>query len=631
MSGVLSVGITTRNRPAALRACLASLTVLGPLHPDILVFDDNCDVPVADQIADSAAEFATAPRVLRDTVQPGYIVGRNRLVAEATGEFVLLLDDDTRMLSASSVEQAIDVMRGDARVAAVAFAQAESDGSPWPARMQPSTAQVPTIVPSFIGFAHLLRRAVFMELGGYRESFEFYGEEKEFCLRLIEAGYQTIYLPHALIAHVIDPETRDRRRYLRFVARNDCLNSLYNDPIGRMAWTLPARYALYFRMRRVWKVRDPWGGWWLARDLVGRVGEIRTLRRPVSKRTLARWGELRAQAVAYDPPAAGRVLPNDGGQAATDANRLLSIGITTRNRPEALRACLASLPALGHLHPDVLVFDDNSDVPAAEQIADCAATGAMVPRVLRDTSQPGTASGRNRLVAQAGGAFVLLLDDDTRILSASSVDRAIAVLRADPRVGAVAFAQAEADGQPWPVQMQPSTAQVPSFVTAYIGFAHMVRRSTFLALSGYRESFQYQGEERDFCLRLLDAGYGTVYLPDALVAHVIDRGSRDSRRYLRLVSRNDCLNTLYNDPFGRVLWMLPARYARYFQMRRGWKIRDPWGGWWLARDLAGRVGEIRKLRRPVSRRTLARWRELRAQAVAYQAPSAGSARQAAAQ
>jgi hypothetical protein len=143
-----------------------------------------------------------------------------------------------------------------------------------------------------------------------------------------------------------------------------------------------------------------------------------------------------------------------------------------------------------------------------------------------------------------------------------------------------------------------------------------------LALSGYRESFQYQGEERDFCLRLLDAGYATVYLPDALVAHVIHRGSRDSRRYLRLVSRNDCLNTLYNDPLVRVVWMLPARYARYFQMRRGWKIRDPWGGWWLARDLIGRAREIRTLRRPVSKRTLARWRELRGQPVAYR-PSTG--------
>ena len=106
-----------------------------------------------------------------------------------------------------------------------------------------------------------------LAVGGYRESFEFYGEEKDFCLRLIEAGYRTVYLPDALVVHEPDQAGRSQQRYLRYVTRNDCLTALYNEPLRRLAWLLPARLALYFRMRRAWKTDDPWGWAWILREL----------------------------------------------------------------------------------------------------------------------------------------------------------------------------------------------------------------------------------------------------------------------------------------------------------------------------------------------------------------------------
>ena len=81
----------------------------------------------------------------------------------------------------------------------------------------------------------------------------------------------------------------------------------------------------------------------------------------------------------------------------------------------------------------------------------------------------------------------------------------------------------------------------------------------FLALGGYRESFVFYGEEKEYCLRLLDRGYRVVYLPDALVVHAQDAGGRTPQRYLRYVTRNDCLNALYNEPLWRAAWLVPAR------------------------------------------------------------------------
>lgn len=293
----LTIGITTKNRAAALARCLASLETLRPLTPEILVYDDGSE-PAA-----TAPDMPGLPvRFIRDPACSGYIVGRNRLVREAGAPFVLLLDDDTRVLSAESVERAIGVLERDPASGAVAFAQAEADGRPWPAAMQPSRADYPCVIPSFIGFAHLLRRDVFLRLGGYREEFIFHGEEKEYCLRLIESGHRTVYLPDALISHLPDPAGRSRLRYLRFVSRNDCLNALYNDPVPRVWWTLPARYGLYFRMRRSWKIRDPWGWLWLAREVARTAGAPAFRRTPVSRSTLKTWRTLRDEAPRYELP-----------------------------------------------------------------------------------------------------------------------------------------------------------------------------------------------------------------------------------------------------------------------------------------------------------------------------------------
>jgi GT2 family glycosyltransferase len=298
----LTVGITTRDRPAALRRCVQSLRHLARLDPELIVFDDASRQPAVEQLADLDAPGPL--RVLRDDAGSGYIAGRNRLVREAAAPFVLLLDDDTALLDDRSVEGGLAVLRGDSRVGAIAFAQARADGSPWPAAMQPAATASPAVIPAFIGFAHLVRRELFLELGGYRERFVFYGEEKELCIRLMDAGYRTVFLPSAYVVHDPDPGGRSSSRYLRYVVRNDCLNAMYNEPAHRMLWLLPARLTLYFVMRREWKVTDRFGWLWILRELVANAGPVFRERRPVAAGTRRRWAALRRQPEAYELPAA---------------------------------------------------------------------------------------------------------------------------------------------------------------------------------------------------------------------------------------------------------------------------------------------------------------------------------------
>lgn len=292
----LSVGITTRNRPASLQRCVASLAHIEHLAPEILVFDDASEVPAVETLGPGPRL-----RVIRDDRGPGNIVGRNALVAAASGDVVLLLDDDAALLDGGSIEQAIEILVHDPQLAAVAFAQANEDGNPWPETMQPARGQSPRYVAAFIGFAHLLNRRVFLELGGYRERLVFYGEEKEYCLRLLDRGYRVVYLPDALVVHAQDAAGRTSQRYLRYVTRNDCLNALYNEPVWRLLWLLPGRIALYFKMRSQWRVNDPGGLRWILSELVTNGGAALRLRQPVSRRTLAAWRNLRDGSVPYPP------------------------------------------------------------------------------------------------------------------------------------------------------------------------------------------------------------------------------------------------------------------------------------------------------------------------------------------
>jgi len=297
MSVTLTVGITSRERPLALIRCLESMSALSHLSPEVLVFDDGSPVPVAEQLA--SYSFPVPYRIIRDDRAPGNIVGRNRLMREASASRVLLLDDDAALLGNGAVERALKVMEADPKTAAIAFAQADRNGKPWDAAMQPSRSQESCVIPAYIGFAHLLRRDVFLELGGYRESFVFYGEEKDFCLRLIDAGYRTVYLPDALVVHEPDPGGRSKQRYLRYVTRNDCLHTLYNEPMTRAAWMVPARLVVYFRMRRNLNVSDRWGWLWIVGQIAGKTGSILRDRRPVSRATVDHWKRLRHSPEPY--------------------------------------------------------------------------------------------------------------------------------------------------------------------------------------------------------------------------------------------------------------------------------------------------------------------------------------------
>ena len=289
-SSRVTVGIVTKDRPDSLRECLESLTVLGDILAEVIVIDDTSDVVIDSAFVGLPEPVASRLRVIRHQHNEGCIVARNTMVREASTDYVLLIDDDAALLSRTSIDDACRLMDAHPHVGAVACAMAERNGSPWHPATQPAPVDYTCYVRSFIGFAHIVRRSLFLELGGYRESFYFYGEEKDYCLRMIHAGFDIVYMPSARVVHAPNPSTRSRSRYVRYVIRNDCLFALYNEPLPLALLTLPIRLGRYRSMTR--DFADRGGFTWIVREIARLLPSIFSRRRPVSWATLRQWRRI---------------------------------------------------------------------------------------------------------------------------------------------------------------------------------------------------------------------------------------------------------------------------------------------------------------------------------------------------
>jgi GT2 family glycosyltransferase len=300
----------------------------------------------------------------------------------------------------------------------------------------------------------------------------------------------------------------------------------------------------------------------------------------------------------------------------------VSVGIASRGRPESLARCIASLTVIDEILDEVIVIDDGSEQPLEQGVrALLTACEQARLRFVRFDPPQGLAAARSEGVFRARSPLVLNLDDDAQLVSGDAVQAARRTITADPSIAAVAFAQAQADGSPWPTGAQPAPVDYPCHVASFIGFAHLVRRETFAALGGFRAQLGINGEEREFCLRALDAGFHVVYLPEARVAHLADPAGRDVRRYLHLTVRNGVLASIYDDPLPVLAVRVPMRLVAYFRMRRAWTVHDP-GGFrtilaWIRRDLGAAIAQ----RRAVRWGTIRRWRQLTREFPPYQGPA----------
>jgi GT2 family glycosyltransferase len=235
----------------------------------------------------------------------------------------------------------------------------------------------------------------------------------------------------------------------------------------------------------------------------------------------------------------------------TAAAHVTIVIVNYESYPE-LRNCLASLAADAAAGHEIVVVDHVS----REGAADALSQEFPFVRLLRVPANEGFAAGVNRGARGARTPFLLLLNPDS-LVDPGLVDRLCAWMDDKPDVGVVGPRLLNTDGS-----VQGSARRFPDFTTALAGRSSwltkvlprnplsrrnlpaaeavpghpmdvdwisgacmLIRRSAFEQVAGMDEGFFLYWEDADFCRRLKQAGWRTVYLPDVTSMHIGGRSS----------------------------------------------------------------------------------------------------------
>jgi len=224
----------------------------------------------------------------------------------------------------------------------------------------------------------------------------------------------------------------------------------------------------------------------------------------------------------------------------------LSYCVVNTNGREHLLACLG---AIERTHPadverEILVLDNASEDGSAEAVRQWiegsgAAGGPKDDaRLIALEHRAGKAANDSLLLKEAQGRYCLLLNEDSE-LRPGAVEALIAALDADSRAGAAGAQLLDSEGN-----LVPCAWRFPGVGTALAGAlllhraltvqsrgeetrmvewaqssALMVRRDAAAAVGYLDPAFFVYYDECDFCKRLGEAGWRTLFVPSAQAVH----------------------------------------------------------------------------------------------------------------
>lgn len=235
----------------------------------------------------------------------------------------------------------------------------------------------------------------------------------------------------------------------------------------------------------------------------------------------------------------------------------ISFCVVNTEQRGLLRYCLDAIArerATVDFETEVLVLDNASQ----DASADVARQHPVTTEVIALTERRGKGMNDSELLQRARGRFCLLLNEDSE-LEPGATAALHAALAADERAGTAGAMLVRPDGE-----QQPSAWRFPSPGTALLTalFLHkalvvqskgeevrpvgwvqsaamLVRREAAEQIGFFDPAFFVYSDEVDFCRRLADAGWHTLYVPGARAVHheQLQTGNVPARRIVEF-SRN---------------------------------------------------------------------------------------------
>lgn len=235
-SATVSVLILTQREPNVLHACLASIAhSLQRTSYEVLLLLNGASPDMRDYVTNTVSGL----RLFESSVNLGFSGGMNYLARHASGEFLLLLNDDTTV-SDGWIDFLVDTARRrDAAVVGSRILWPDGrlqeagsliwgDGSTWPIGRD-GDGQDPSYLferqVDYVSFCSvLIRRSVWQAVAGLdTRYFPAYYEDVDFALAVHGLGESVWYQPASVIAHHESRATAPEFKSFLFRRNQDAL------------------------------------------------------------------------------------------------------------------------------------------------------------------------------------------------------------------------------------------------------------------------------------------------------------------------------------------------------------------------------------------------------------------------
>lgn len=257
--------------------------------------------------------------------------------------------------------------------------------------------------------------------------------------------------------------------------------------------------------------------------------------------------------------------------AVAEPHPLVSIIIPTRNAVDLLRGCLESIRMLTTYEPfEVIVVDNGSDESSALAfIAELESDDRI--RVVRDNEYFNFARLCNRGAQTSKGQYLLLLNNDTEVLTPTWLEAMVGVAQM-PDTGAVGAKLLYGNGRVQHAGVvglgdvvaghagrgrSPDDPMYSHLINtlhesmAVTGACLMIAKQKYDEVGGLNESWVPNAYgDVDLCLRLHERGYSNVYTPYAVLHHLESPSRRANiETFERIHMRQEWGSELLTDPF----------------------------------------------------------------------------------
>lgn len=220
----VSIIIPTKDRSDVLSVCLDSIFTKSSYQDfEVIVLDNNSTEDTLFQLLkDWEIKEPKRFKSLRVEAPFNFSSLMNVGVEASSGDFVLLLNNDTEVISEDWLERMMEQAQRDSVGVVGAKLYFPNDtvqhagiiigmggigsehlllGADRDEKGYHNNLKVTTNYSALTAACFMVRREVYDEVGGFDELFEVEFNDVDFCLRVLEAGYNNVFVPHVELYH----------------------------------------------------------------------------------------------------------------------------------------------------------------------------------------------------------------------------------------------------------------------------------------------------------------------------------------------------------------------------------------------------------------------------------------------